>query len=65
MEEIPNIVHFVHLLKFDTSQTFDFPFRQFISIYSAHHHLQPEILYIHTNVPEHQIEERIKSSTSP
>ena len=53
MEQIPNIVHFVHLLKLDTNQTFDFPFRQLISIYSAQHYLQLEILYIHTNVPEH------------
>ena len=61
---IPNIVHFVHLLKLDTNQTFDFPFRQFISIYSAHHYLQPEHIYIHTNVPEHQIEARIRNSSS-
>ena len=63
--EVPNIVHFVHLLKLDTNQTFDFPLRQFISIYSAHYHLQPDVIYIHTNVPEHQIEKRIKESSSP
>ena len=63
--EVPNIVHFVHLLKLDTNQTFDFPFRQFIAIYSAHYHLQPDAIYIHTNVPEHQIEKRIKESNSP
>ena len=63
--EVPNIVHFVHLLKLDTDQTFDFPFRQFIAIYSAHYHLQPDAIYIHTNIPEHQIEQKIKESNSP
>ena len=52
-EEFPNIVDFVHLLKLDTNQTFDFPFRQLIAICSARHYLQAEILYIHTNIPEH------------
>ena len=65
VNEIPNIVHFVHLLKLDTNQTFDFPFRQFIAIYSAHYYLQPDAIYIHTNVPEYQIERRIKESNSP
>lgn len=63
--EVPNIVHFVHLLKLDTNQTFDFRFRQFIAIYLAYYHLHPDAIYIHTNVPEHQIEQRIQESNSP
>ena len=62
---IPNIVHFVHLVKPSPNPTFEFPFRQFIAIYSAWHYLQPEIINIYTNVEEHLIEETLKRSTSP
>ena len=62
---IPNIVHFVHLVKPSPNPTFEFPFRQFIAIYSAWYYLQPETINIYTNVDEHLIEETIKRSTSP
>ena len=63
--DIPNIVHFVHLLNLKENQTFEFPFRQFVAIYSAHYYLQPDAIYIHTNVPEDQIKEKIQESNSP
>ncbi len=62
---IPNIVHFVYLVKPSPNPTFEFAFRQFIAIYSAFHYLHPETIYIHTNVEEHLIEETLKKSTSP
>ena len=60
---IPNIVHFVHLVEGDA--VFDFPFRQFVAIYSAWHYLHPETIYIHTNVEKHLIEEAVKNTTNP
>ena len=64
--EIPNIVHFVHLVHDPSSNpTFEFPFRQFIAIYSAWYYLQPKTIYIHTNVERHLIDETLKRSKSP
>ena len=62
---ILNIVHFVHLVKSTPSPTFEFPFRQFLAIYSAWHYLRPDNIYIHTNVEEHLIEETLRKSTGP
>ena len=62
---IPNIVHFIHLVDLALDPVFDFSFRQFIAIYSAWFHLKPEIVYIHTNVAEHLIEEALKSAANP
>jgi len=62
---IPNIVHFVHLVEQPSDPAFDFPFRQFIAIYSAWYYLQPERIYIHTNVEEQLIENAIKESENP
>jgi hypothetical protein len=62
---IPNIVHFVNLVKPSSNPTIELPFRQFVAIYSAWYYLQPETLNIYTNVEEHRIEEAIKRSTSP
>ena len=62
---IPNIVHFVHLVKPSPNPSFEFPFRQFTAIYSAWHYLRPDVIYIHTNVEEHLIEETVKRTTNP
>ena len=62
---IPNIIHFVHLVHPSPSPSFEFPFRQFIAVYSAWLYLQPETIYIHTNVEQHLIEEALERSTSP
>lgn len=59
---IPNIVHFVYLVP-STNLVLDFEFRQFVAIYSAWLYLQPEDLYIHTNVVD--IEETLRKSTNP
>lgn len=62
---IPNIVHFVHLVDRSPDPVFEFPFRQFIAIYSAWHYLQPENIYIHTNVEQHKIDDALKKTKSP
>lgn len=61
---IPNIIHFVHFM-LDTEETFDLRFREFLAIYSAHYYMQPEIIYIHTNVEAEEMDELLDSSTSP
>jgi hypothetical protein len=56
--EIPNIVHFVHLVPpavNGTSHSINFEFQQFIAIYSAYLYLKPDIIYIHTNANSKQI----------
>ena len=62
---IPNIVHFVHLVPSSSDPTFEFEFRQFIAIYSAWHYLQPETIYVHTNIKEQLINEALSRATSP
>lgn len=64
---IPNIIHFVRLVKnpnqYDAS-ALNFTFHQFVAIYSAHYHMQPETIYIHTNVPEHLIHVSLEDTTN-
>jgi len=60
---IPNIVHFVHLVRAD-NPVIEFSFPQFIAIYSAWHYVQPEALYIHTNIEEALIRETLNNSAS-
>lgn len=63
---IPNIVHFVHLVRgSDSEPVIEFPFRQFVAIYSAHYYLNPDTIYIHTNLEDHILETAINASTSP
>ena len=65
---IPNIVHFVHLVKSSPTggaSHLEFPFRQFLSVYSAYYYLSPEIRYIHTNIDKSLIEETLKEAKSP
>ena len=62
---IPNIVHFVHLSYPNSTAPFEFPFRQFVAVYSAWYYLKPEIIYIWTNVEEGSIEGWIKKAKSP
>jgi len=62
---IPNIVHFVHLVNSSQDPVFDFPFRQFVAIYSAWHYLRPDTIYIHTNVKEYLIDETLESAENP
>lgn len=63
---IPNIVHFVHLMRgSDKEPTLEFPFRQFIAIYSAQYYLNPETIYIHTNIENHLVEAALNAATSP
>jgi hypothetical protein len=63
--EIPNIVHYVHIIPLDTdgeSPSIEFQFRHFISFYSAYFYLKPETIYIHTNVGPHIIQQARESS---
>lgn len=62
---IPNIVHFVHLVEQSPDATFEFPFRQFVAIYSAWYYLRPEKLYIHTNLEEPLIMDALEKTESP
>lgn len=63
---IPNIVHFVHLVRgSDSEPVVEFPFRQFVAIYSAHYHLNPDKIYIHTNLEDHILGAAINASTNP
>jgi hypothetical protein len=45
--KIPNIVHYVWILKDPT--VFRLDFKLFISFYSAHIYFQPDVIYIHTD----------------
>ena len=64
VKAIPNVVHFVHFM-LESEETWDLRFREFLSIYSAHLYQKPETLYIHTNVPEDEIEALLDRSDSP
>ena len=66
-EKIPNIVHFVHLLEPNktSNPVLEFPFRQFVAIYSAWYYLQPQAIYIHTNIEDRLIEQALIRSTNP
>lgn len=61
---IPNIIHFVHFM-LDSEETFDLRFREFVAIYSAHYYMQPEIIYIHTNVTAENMAALLDASNSP
>lgn len=45
---IPNVVHYVWALR-DQGDALEFQFKHFVSIYSSHLYLNPEVIYIHTN----------------
>ncbi|CAG8975225.1 hypothetical protein HYALB_00004286 [Hymenoscyphus albidus] len=45
---IPNVVHYVWILD-PAKTTPQFNFKHFLSMYSAFLHLEPEIIYLHTN----------------
>ena len=62
---IPNIVYFVRLVDSDHASAFDFSFHQFVAIYSAHFRLQPETIYIHTNVEDHVVKKTLENTTNP
>ena len=64
---IPNIIHFVRLVEDPNrhnASAFNFTFHQFVAIYSAHYYMQPETIYIHTNVPEHLIHVSLEDTTN-
>jgi hypothetical protein len=65
-EEIPNIVHFAHLIPGPANATdskeIKFKFRNFIAIYSAYYHLHPSTIYIHTDAAPSTIA-NVKNST--
>lgn len=63
---IPNIVHFVHLVRgSDSEPDVKILFRQFVAIYSAHYYLRPGKIYIHTNIEDHVLGAAINASTDP
>ena len=45
--------------------TFDLRFREWVAIYSAHYYMNPKIIYIHTNVPEKEVDDLLQKSNSP
>jgi hypothetical protein len=57
---IPNIVHYVHLMS-GPKGTIQFELKHFISIYSASLYFNPDVIYIHTDAPDHEVE-RAKTS---
>ncbi|KAK9326676.1 hypothetical protein V1520DRAFT_366067 [Lipomyces starkeyi] len=57
---IPNIVHYVHLMS-DPQGTIQFGLKHFISIYSASLYFDPDVIYIHTDAPDDEVE-RARSS---
>ncbi|KAK9427431.1 hypothetical protein V1505DRAFT_380172, partial [Lipomyces doorenjongii] len=57
---IPNIVHYVHLMS-DPPGRIQFELKHFISIYSASLYFDPDVIYIHTDAPDAEVE-RAKSS---
>ena len=64
-QSIPNVIHFVRLVEEPNfNPTLDFSFHHFVAIYSAHFHMQPETIYIHTNIEEHLIKQSLKNSTN-
>lgn len=64
-EEIPNIVHFAHLIRPNATggKEITFQFRHFVAIYSAYYHLNPTTIYIHTDAAPSEIA-NVKSSTN-
>lgn len=52
---IPNIVHYVWVLK--PNSALEFQFKHFISVYSAFLYLKPDTIYIHTNASSDIISE--------
>ncbi|KAL2052203.1 hypothetical protein ABVK25_007645 [Lepraria finkii] len=65
---IPNIVHFIQLVRLDPisgTARFEFQFRQFVAVYSAWYYLKPEIIYVNTNFNESLIEDKIRKAKSP
>lgn len=63
--EIPNIIHYVHILppaKDGKNSTIEFNFRHFLSVYSAYLYVRPEVIYIHTNAASEIIEQTKVSS---
>lgn len=57
---IPNIVHYVHLMV-EPQGRIQFELKHFISIYSASLYFNPDVIYIHTDATDHEVE-RAKSS---
>lgn len=58
-DHIPNIVHYVWLLK--DPDTFALNFKNFVTIYSSHLFLNPDYIYIHTDA-SHATFEKAKAS---
>lgn len=53
---IPNLVHYVHIMPDSPSGDIKFGLKDFISIYSALLHFQPDSIYLHTDASETSIE---------
>lgn len=63
--EIPNIIHYVHVLPpadKNKKQVIEFKFSNFISVYSAILYTNPDAIYIHTNGGEDLIQQAKNSS---
>jgi hypothetical protein len=63
--EIPNIIHYVHILppaKDGKSSVLEFKFRHFLSVYSAYLYVRPDTIYIHTNAGPDIIQQAKESS---
>jgi Glycosyltransferase sugar-binding region containing DXD motif len=63
--EIPNIIHYVHILPppdKSQKQTIEFKFSNFISVYSAYLYTNPDAIYIHTNGGEDLVQQAKNSS---
>ncbi|KAG8412795.1 hypothetical protein J3458_013230 [Metarhizium acridum] len=51
---IPNLVHFVYMLK-DPESELAFDFSAFLSVYAAWHYWHPDAIYLHTDAPNQTI----------
>ena len=63
--EIPNIVHFVYLVRDEPTvegYSSNISFWNFIAIYSAYYHLKPDKIYVHTNIDVGSIKHEFASS---
>jgi hypothetical protein len=58
-KSIPNIVHYIWILKDPT--VFRLNFKHFISFYSAHLYFNPDVIYIHTDASPELFERASKS----
>ena len=64
-KEVPNYVHFVNLVKDRSNPDVTMKLYQFLAVYSAYHYLQPDKIFIHTDMNQNLIDQGWKNSSDP